>query len=381
MNSVLAEWPFVVYFNDTEGNILYTGPYVIDTFGEDQIGLVPNTNYAAYQQRPLITLKKYPDGEALANATMNKEIDIAFHLPHDALPNLHTVEGLTIKSFEVGYHYMIFHNIDTLQDVRVRKAIDLAIDRNDLTQALAGGTGTRSLFPDYSPFFLDESDPTGDSDGARALLEEAGWMLNDNGKLTKDGAEIAVNLVAYPHRPDLAIMQPVIAEVLTSLGMTVTTTLTGDNWDETQQIIDARSFNLLMWAQHTLPAGDPLWFLNAFFRSDGGNNHSNFTSDSVDSLLDVLSVSEGHEARVASTADAHQAILDEVPVSNLMTPFWHVGLSERMKDYEPWGSDYYIIRADLLMPASEETPSESSIVGQGKLVFVSLLFPALMLMV
>ena len=57
-------------------------------------------------------------------------------------------------SFEVGYHYMMFHNLNRISDVnvKVRKAIDVAIDRIALSQALAGGKATRSLFPDYSQF-------------------------------------------------------------------------------------------------------------------------------------------------------------------------------------------------------------------------------------
>ena len=38
-----------------------------------------------------------------------------------------------------------------LSDLNVRKAIDLAIDRNALVTALAGGTATRSLFPVHTP--------------------------------------------------------------------------------------------------------------------------------------------------------------------------------------------------------------------------------------
>jgi ABC-type transport system substrate-binding protein len=95
-----------------------------------------------------------------------------------------------------------------------------------------------------------------------------------------------------------------------------------------------------------------LWFLSALFRSDGGNNHSNLKSATIDALLDALSKAKDHQVRVAMTADAHSEILNEVPVSNLITPFWHVGLSERVKDYyEPWGSDYYVIRADLIVAA------------------------------
>ena len=160
---------------------------------------------------------------------------------------------------------------------------------------------------------------------------------------------LSVNLVAYPHRPGLGIMQPVIAKALTALGITVTTTLTGQAWSETAKIIKDRSFDLLMWAQHTLPAGDPLWFLNTFFRSDGGSNHANFQSSQVDALLDKLSVAEEHKARVAATVAAQRAILAEVPVSNLLTPFWHVSVSDRVADYQPYGSDYYVIRPDLFV--------------------------------
>ena len=34
-------------------------------------------------------------------------------------------------------------------------------------------------------------------------------------------------------------------------------------------------------------------------------------------------------------------------MSMIVTPEWHVGLSIRMSSYMPWGSDYYIVRADF----------------------------------
>jgi len=359
MMAVLAEWVFVVYMKDTNGNFIFTGPYKVDTFSSSLISLTPNTHYPQASERPQLKIRKYADGHALAEGMKNQEVDIGFHLPIDRLTEMRRTAGVRVKSFEVGYHYMAFHNMNRLPDLRVRRAIDIAIDRQALSQALAGGKGTRSLFPDNSPFYSDTSDPHGDMSAAAALLDEAGWTLT-NGKRVKDGQELTINLVAYPHRPGLVIMQPVIAEALTALGITVTQTLTGQDWSETQAIIDARSFDMLMWAQHTLPAGDPLWFLNTFFRSDGGKNYPGLQSSAVDTLLDTLSLREQHTARVAATVAAQTAILDEVPVSNLVTPFWHVGLSDRMRDYQPWGSDYYVIRADLFVsPPLPEVPDTS----------------------
>uniref|UniRef100_A0A7S4JSI8 Solute-binding protein family 5 domain-containing protein n=1 Tax=Odontella aurita TaxID=265563 RepID=A0A7S4JSI8_9STRA len=372
MDAVLAEWVFVIFTKDSLGNFVFTGPYIIENYASDHIDLAPNRYYDDQSlKRPMIEIKKFSDGHDLAKGVENNEIDIAFHLPIDTLPALREADGVKVKSFEVGYHYMAFHNTDRLKDVRVRKAIDLAIDRMVLSQALAGGKGTRSLFPDYSPYFVDESDPHGDPSAAEALLEEAGWSLNSsNGKREKQGEELTINLVAYPHRPGLVIMQPLIEEAINDLGINVNSILTGMDWSETQKIIDERSFDLLLWAQHTLPAGDPLWFLSTFFRSDGGSNHANLQSDTVDSMLDELSLAEDHDERVALTAATQKSILEKVPVSNLVTPYWHVGLSERMADYEPWGSDYYVIRSDLFL----SNPSNEGVSMQAESSSVRLMF-------
>ena len=361
MESVLAEWAFVIYMKDSNNDFVFSGPFSIDHFeANDHMDLIPNAYYPAADERPLIEIKKYSDGHDLAKAVEEKQVDIGFHLPIDTLPELRDVDDIKIRSFEVGYHYMAFYNTDSVLDVRVREAIDKAIDRTELSQALQGGHPTRSFFPDNSPFYTDDSDPHGDMSVSKALLDQAGWVLNGN-KRSKNGDDLTIRLVAYPHRPGLVIMQPYIAKAMEDLGITVQTILTGDNWDETQKIIDDRSFDMIMWAQHTLPAGDPAWFLNTFFHSDGGNNHANYESAAVDTMLGYLGNTEDHTSRVSLAADVQARIHEDVPVSNLVTPMWHVSINEdNVKDYQPYGSDYYVIRADLRANYEEEESSSSS---------------------
>jgi len=276
---------------------------------------------------------------------------------------LRQVSGVTIKSFEVGYHYMMFHNIrkPQLSDVRVRRAVDIAIDRSALSQQLLGGKPTRSLFPDYTPYFSDTSQPHADKSGAEALLDAAGWVKDVGGKRKKNGTILTLDVVAYPQRPGLVLMLPLIAASLTNLGITVTQTVTdGSSWTQLDKIIADKSFDLMLWAQNTLPAGDPQWFLNAFFRSNGGSNHAGLHSAQVDSLLDALARTEGHTSRVTVTKDAQAEILAQVPVSNLVTPFWHVGFHGRLNTYTPWGSDYYVIRADFGLSSTTVTTTRTS---------------------
>ena len=88
----------------------------------------------------------------------------------------------------------------------------------------------------------------GNPDAAVALLDEAGWTLNPSTKREKDEEDIAVRMVAYLHRPGLAIMQPVIEGSLTALGIGVMTTFTGNEWSKTEATLDGRTFDLMLWA-------------------------------------------------------------------------------------------------------------------------------------
>jgi len=287
---------------------------------------------------------------------------MAFNLPVQSLPKLRE-EGFIVKSFSVGYQYMMWYNTKSpqLSDVRVRRAIDMALDRHKLTQAVRGGTPTRSLFPHNTPHGLKEQAPHADLHGAERLLDQAGWVKTIEGIREKHGVALSVRLVAYPQRPDLVTMQPVIAEDLKTLGMQVTQTVTSaSTWDELDGIIESKDFEMLLWAQHTLPAGDAQFFMNMFFRSGNKDNHAQLESPQIDALIDALSHAEAGD-RVPATAAAHEAILEQVPVSFLMTPSWHVGLGNRLMNYEPWGSDYYMIRADFGLPSatSDESPVPS----------------------
>ena len=144
-------------------------------------------------------------------------------------------------------------------------------------------------------------------------------------------------------------MAPHIKTQLEAVGANVTVRV-----DDSGAYMEGKGFDLLLWAQHTLPAGDPNWFLETFFYSQDApilgswmsQNFALLSSSAIDSALDDLRNAEG-DARKAAAKTAHKKIIDEVPATFLTSPTWHVGVRERLKSYEPWGSDYYVIKADM----------------------------------
>jgi len=363
MSTILAEWSFPI-FKVSGTDSLYTGPYKIKHLEPgDHMDLEPNTHYADADKRPTIEVKQYADAAALGTAAKNKEVDLAFTLAVDDLAAIDAVDGMSTMSYGVEYHYMLIYNMASgraTSDLKVRQAIDHAVDRTALSQSIKGGHGTRSYFPKGTWYSDPVDKQTADAAAAGTKLDEAGWALADD-KRSKDGADLKLTVVAYPFRPDLITMLPEVKTQLEAVsGVAVEAVATNGSWANgmpcgfppstpTEYVCFADgSWDVLMWAQNTLPSGDPVSFLTML--TEGGISEKAAYTPGSDTTTKVTAVDSAttHKARSDATTAAQAAIFAELPVSNLLTPEWHIGISDKMKNmgYHPYGADYYVIRAD-----------------------------------
>src|SRR5262249_18244145 len=134
-----------------------------------------------------------------------------------------------------------------------------------------------------------------DRAAAQALLDDAGWRL-DAGKRRKDGQVLKLVLLAYPQRPDLVSLQPVLRNQLMRLGLEVGTRVV----ENAQAVARGGNFDMMLWAQHTAPAGDPAFFPNFFLRSGAANNHARFASVALDQVLDRFAIASSAAERARS---------------------------------------------------------------------------------
>lgn len=383
MEVVLGNWPFVIYKAGPSGDIetsrVFSGPYAVASTSLDANGaidvvdimdLVPNSYHPGASQRVPMQIRRYASKQEVGTAFQTGEIDMGFDLDPDDVPLLNWQSGVEVKSFVTGYTYMAHFNTQraVLSDVNVRRALTLAIDRPALTAATApdglpstltaGMAATGAFPPSFTTWGSIDRQPALNTTEAAALLDAAGWIVDvGDGIRKKDGVNLALEIVYYTFRSDLVIMAPLIQASYIALGIEATIRVNDDG-----NFMDGdgagSGFDLLLWAQHTLPAGDPYWFLNTFFRSSppilgiwGQKNFAQINSTTIDAALDAITTSASDGAAWSTAVHtAHDAILAEYPVTFLSIGVWHVGLNGRMSSYEPWGSDYYIIKED--MPAS-----------------------------
>ncbi|UXT48786.1 peptide-binding protein [Agrobacterium tumefaciens] len=345
LQALFAEWPLIAYKPATDGKALFTGPYQIADFKADtSLTLSPNTHFADADARSPVDFRRFGDAQSMTLALEAGELDLAFGLPSEVVSRLKTNPDLTIKSFPVGYQYLAFLNTTrpVTADIKVRQALDLGFDRRELAAAINGGEPATGAYAAYFPFAGKEKRQT-DLAKAEALLDEAGWTKNGAGKREKDGTPLRLLAITYPQRPDLVTMLPVVKAQLARIGIELDTKVV----ENIQDVAAAGEFDIALWAQHTAPNGDPAFFLNSMLRSGASLNYAKYASPEFDAILDRFATAGEAGERATIALDAQAKLFTDVPASFLISPVWYVGLSKRLQNYEPWGSDYYVLRGDI----------------------------------
>lgn len=197
-----------------------TGPFKVDEFRpNDVISLSANPNYRdpAKPRFATMTFKGGGDATAAGRAVLETgEFDYAWNLQlaPDVIANMEAAgKGVAMSAFGTlveriemnltdpspdlpeGERSTAKHPHPILTDIRVRKALSMAIDRELLTEIGYGKAGrpTCNLVPAPEIFASDNTDClTQDIEGAKALLEEAGWTVGAGGIREKDGKKLSL---------------------------------------------------------------------------------------------------------------------------------------------------------------------------------------------
>jgi peptide/nickel transport system substrate-binding protein len=171
------------------------------------VKLVKNPNYFIEGMPYLdaIEHRVIPDAEARITALRAGDMDVASYIDFQSLPMLREDPNIFIpegKGF-YGSRLSFGLTLPPTDDVRVRHAINYAIDREMIVDAVVAREGEAiwgSIIPEgrfgYDPDLADyySYDPA----KALELFNEAGWIDTDgDGILDKDGEPILITLVTY----------------------------------------------------------------------------------------------------------------------------------------------------------------------------------------
>ena len=174
---------------------------------------------------------------------------------------------------------------DVTSDVAVRRAINVAVDRQALVDGVLEGFGSPAHGPaDGTPWAAEGTEVSdGDPKAAARILAEAGWKDSDgDGVVEKDGTRATFTLL-YPAgdtlRQGLALG---VVDMIGAAGIEVKTE--GAGWEEIEKRMHSDSV-LFGWGSH-----DPTEVYNLYASAEAGNGYNNpgfFSDPAVDKHLDA----------------------------------------------------------------------------------------------
>ena len=198
-------------------------------------------------------------------------------VPLDKIPIYRDMENTPyVQAPYLGtYYYLLNTNKEPLNDVRVRQALALSIDRDKLTSTVLQGTA----FPAYS---ITPPDTLGyyppklfgyNPEKAQQLMAEAGYPDGKNWP----GIEIIYNTSEAHRKIAVAIQQ------MWSLVLNIQVTLSNQEWKVYLDSVDQMEFDIARrgWIGDYV---DPNNFLDLFI-SDGGNNSTGYADTIYDDLI------------------------------------------------------------------------------------------------
>jgi len=284
------------------------------------------------------------DGNVRAMALQSKEADIVYQIPAETVSVIQQDPELRVESVpSLRVHFLLYNQQKPLlQDIRVRRAIDLLLDRNSIVNDILLGNATAANGPFHHrlPFGSKDEVRKPNSAEAKKMLEEAGYKRNAEGKWMKDGQPLSMQIITYKGRPELPLIAQLLQSEAAKIGMKMEIK-TVENVD--QYLRDHKDWDVATYSNSTSPRGDGGFYLNSAFMPGGSLNPINLGNKNLIQVVTQLNATADIQQRVKLTQQAVDVINREVLHSFLVYPNMIVGVNNRVLNWKPGAEDYYYI--------------------------------------
>jgi peptide/nickel transport system substrate-binding protein len=277
---------------------LGAGPYrVVQWKRGDSITFAANPRY--WRGMPHIARLIYrivPDPNTRMQQLKTGETDAYFDVDPQLLPQVRSIPGVHVVMTPVNdLHILEFNAADpVMRDVRVRRAVALAIDRKKLIEAATHGAGL-SIEGDQpqNGWAHDRALPRIPFDPQRAsqILDTAGWRRTPGGIRSKNGRPLSLTLAIAPQGINgSALVATMVQQYLHDAGIAVTIKqfAPGLMWEPKPAggILANGHFQIAYNAWWTLgPDPDDSWNFGCDQIPPGGENYYEWCDPRADSAM------------------------------------------------------------------------------------------------
>lgn len=327
-----------VPFSQNNTQPIGSGPYKVTDVLLNKSGLINAYKLSAFEgsnEDPNIStlvFNFYQNEDELLKALKNKEIASTPSLSPEMFKEV-DLNTYKIVQSPLPRTFAIYFNQNksaALRDASVRKALDEAIDKEDLVQKALSGYGIPTSSP-VPPSFLDvestssvdvASSSSNRLENASNILSAGGWKKTEAGTwekgIDKNKVTLAVS-IATANTPLFDQTASYVADVWKSLGVEVTVSQF-EQTDLVQSIIRPRDFEALLYGADIGRQVDLYPFWHSSQKNDPGLNIAQYTNINVDSMLQKIRTEKDPAVRASTTKNTARIIQDETPAVFLFVP-------------------------------------------------------------
>ena len=302
-----------------------SGPFVLKEWRRgDALVFAPNPSY--HQGAPLLELLTYKivtDRQIVLSQLKIGEVDILNNIGFDQLDQIRAVTGVNtfITAGTIWEHLDFNLDLPLFADVRVRQAINLAIDRRELIEKVL----KNAAFPAYTDmhplswaYLALPQQPVRNLQQAKELLQVAGWQPGYDGIQVLNGRRLSFTVQLPDNDKPRELAAETIARQLREAGieMRVQRVAAKSFFGE---VLPSRRFEavLFAWVNSTEPNSFDLWHSRRIpgpANRGVGKNYAGWRSPEVDSLLENEQRTRNQDSRRDLLRRLQEKLVAEVPV-------------------------------------------------------------------
>ena len=328
--------------------VVGTGPFIATSVKDEEMVLEKNPNYWGGDVKlDELHIKSITDGDTLTAALQAGEIDAAYGLPYASYPLFEGNSAYKIGTCETSRQFFgkMNYKSEVMQDEAVRKAIAMGIDKEGFVTTLLQGHGATSKGPFPASFTFGDDTinaPSYDPEGAKAILDAAGWTVGSDGIREKDGKKLSIKWLTYPSRQELPLLAESAQATLKDIGIDVQI----NNTKEHKTFWKDGDYDIYVSAMVTAPTGDPEYFFTTHALTDASSNYEGYSNAKLDELAAELHKEFDETKRSKIATEMSQILIDDY--AYVFPSHLQMGIvtKSNVSGLEPHACDYYEFSAE-----------------------------------
>ncbi len=321
---------------DFQTEMIGTGAFMMQEYTQDTETVIGA--FADYwrEGQPQVASVQYnimPDETSRVAAIRTGEINLTSLVDPISIDSVRNEANATVLEHDTTDYYLLGLNCAEapFDDVRVRQALSMAIDRQAIIDGVFFGAGQVSgpIVPtlgDWATPLEELPNYEVDIEGAQALLEEAG------------ASDLTFSITVGSNRTEFVNIALVIQDQLREIGVTVE--LDQVEWGTFIEKWSNRDFQ--SFVSYNGSGNDPDRALYPALHSEGSVNAFQYSNEQVDELLETGRAQADREERKATYQELEGIIAEEAPLIFICTRVGHFATTNNVQGFAPSASQTWL---------------------------------------